>query len=559
MHMPFGFFVKPHVWLSNGWRQGAKSPRQFYGKYQFQGVGRRCWEKGAGVYCVFLPSCAVSSEIYLDGEAQSGLEFAGKTFHVGDKLEGISLNQKYKVSFYNVGMQTEGTLIFMTAKNLPMIYINMRSGSLEKVDSDKEYKESGYIRIVSENGKELYTGGIKKLTGRGNTSWEIPKKSYALELDNAASVFGMRERKRWILTANYYDGSYLRNWLGFRIAKDSGLRGVTDNVFADLYVDGEYRGLYQLTERIESDSGYLMEIDYPERAAEEENVLYLKNGQPIVLHSPKKVVQGQKDILNDYFAQIEETLYASDYICEKTGKPIFDFLDEESFALMYLLEELYMNLDMGVTSQYLYWSGEKDEPLYDGPVWDLDNSMGRSNYSDGELILDQCDLSSNLMARCYARLWGNDKFREDIGRMWEEKVLPSLMSAEGEIDVCIERIYPSIVMDQCRWPEPRSVIMTGADLETNIAYLKEYLEKRRIFLNGVFIEKPQEIYSRREEQAAVLPELKEIKEDTGTGEGHGDLANDRFSIMGYHGEFCISVVLIILSILFLVDHKRNHN
>ena len=173
--------------------------------------------------------------------------------------------------------------------------------------------------------------------------------------------------------------------------------------------------------------------------------------------------------------------------------------------------------------------------------------------------MDQCDLSSNLMARCYARLWGNDKFREDIGRMWEEKVLPSLMSAEGEIDVCIERIYPSIVMDQCRWPEPRSVIMTGADLETNIAYLKEYLEKRRIFLNGVFIEKPQEIYSRREEQAAVLPELKEIKEDTGTGEGHGDLANDRFSIMGYHGEFCISVVLIILSILFLVDHKRNHN
>ena len=288
----------------------------------------KVWEKEPGMYCVFLPSCAALSEIHLEGNPQSCLEFAGKTFHAGDKLEGISLDQEYKVSFYNAGVRTEGVLVFMAAKNLPMIYINMRSGSLEMVDSDKEYKESGYIRVVSANGKELYAGGIKKLTGRGNTSWEVPKKSYAVELDNTASIFGMRERKRWILTANYYDGSYLRNWLGFQIAKASGLRGAVNGVFADLYIDGEYRGLYQLTERIEAEPGYLMEIDYPERALEEENVLYLKNGQPIVLHSPEKVVQGQKDMLEERFVQIEETLSAPNYIYEETGKNIFDFLDK---------------------------------------------------------------------------------------------------------------------------------------------------------------------------------------------------------------------------------------
>ena len=69
-----------------------------------------------------------------------------------------------------------------------------------------------------------------------------------------------------------------------------------------------YWGLYQLTERIEVnknriniDDGYLLEIDYPERAIYEKNVMYLENGQPVVVHNPKKMTDSQYLFLDKWF------------------------------------------------------------------------------------------------------------------------------------------------------------------------------------------------------------------------------------------------------------------
>ena len=78
------------------------------------------------------------------------------------------------------------------------------------------------------------------------------------------------------------------------------------------------------------------------------------------------------DSLKSWFLEMEKALYADDYVNPDTGKEIFEYLDLESFARKYLLEEVFLNMDMGVTSHYLYM--DESGKLYEGPPWDLDNT-----------------------------------------------------------------------------------------------------------------------------------------------------------------------------------------
>lgn len=46
--------------------------------------------------------------------------------------------------------------------------------------------------------------------------------------------------KTWILNANYYDATYIRNKIGFELAKSCGDEYVPDSRLAEIYVNDEY-------------------------------------------------------------------------------------------------------------------------------------------------------------------------------------------------------------------------------------------------------------------------------------------------------------------------------
>ena len=62
----------------------------------------------------------------------------------------------------------------------------------------------------------------------------------------------------------------------------------------------------------------------------------------------------------------------------------------------------------GVTSHYMYMNSGKDSVLHAGPVWDLDNTMGRGFDKRNEFFANCYSLSSNQVSRWYARLCGNE-------------------------------------------------------------------------------------------------------------------------------------------------------
>lgn len=459
----------------------------------------------------------------------------------------------------------------LLSDRIPSLFITTKSGSLSYVESDKENSESGYMTIISEEGDMVYSGQLERIKGRGNTSWDAPKKSYSLKLSSQASLLGMEAAENWILTANYYDGAYIRNALGSWLADQAGLAWAVDSRFADLYVNEEYRGLYQIMERIElkegridAAGGWLLEMDYPERAVYEDNVLYLENGQPVVIHEPANISDAQTEELAAWFDEMKKALYADDYVNPDTGKGIFEYLDLESFAGKYLLEEVLLNMDMGMTSHYMYL--DQNGKLYEGPLWDLDNALGRGNYEEQELLLLQGDPARNQMLRWYIRLCANDIFYEKVLETWEERVYPVLPRLEDEAGQMLEPLRESIQADQERWPGSHSMTMTETDLDYNESYLKAYIGRRTEVLHRAFSENAQETEKRIRERAAQLPE-EAVIETLWEGEGQAGRGTDpengeetgqsgfRDTLLAGHGMISLLFLLLALAVLIAADRR----
>ncbi len=115
---------------------------------------------------------------------------------------------------------------------------------------------------------DIGTGEIK---GRGNYTWTLAKKPYQIKLDGSKPVLGMGAAKTWILLANYADASLMRNKLAYDLGASLGLHGSPDSRWVDLRINGEYRGNYLITEKVEvkknrvelaSPQGILAELDH---------------------------------------------------------------------------------------------------------------------------------------------------------------------------------------------------------------------------------------------------------------------------------------------------------
>lgn len=524
------------------------------------------------LYYAFLPSYTDVGRIRMSIHGGGKVNINGTDIVDGDYLDKFETNQEYSIVLYSPKnkITEQANIQFLVSANLPAVYITTKSGSMEYINSEKGNKESGFITITSENGKEVYSDKMDKLGGRGNTSWEVPKKSYSLETHSNAGLLDMKDAKKWILIANYYDGAIIRNKIGFQLADRAGLLYTPDSRFIDLYINEQYWGLYQLTERIEVNGnriaindGYLMEVDYPERAIYEKNVIYLENGQPIVIHNPKKITESQYLLLDSWYEEMLAALYAEDYVNPDTGKGIFEYLDKESFAKMYLIEEIFEDLDMGVTSHYMYKGKEDESLLYDGPVWDLDNTMGRGFDLRNEFFAINNTLTSNQISRWYARLCGNEEFSQAVFTEWEKRVRPALSEiVDTEIDELIMTLGPSINMDKLCWPGKRSIFMPEASLETNVLFLESYLQERLEFLDTSFSYKKDETISFMKSQANTLPALERIEEfqlpdDTeavSTTQSENGISDFIFS---RHGIILFTLLVIILILLIAADLKRN--
>ena len=458
------------------------------------------------------------------------------TLKNGDHLEGFALDTIYQMCLETEGGEEERfAAMFLQGSEIPAVWLTTASGSMEYILAQKGNFESGYMQVVNADGRTDCMGKADSISGRGNTAWDAEKKSFTIKLGGAENVLGMGAEKTWVLNANYYDGAYVRNQTGFEMAQAGGIAFVPGAQFVELYINGEYMGLYQLMEklkvsknRVDIGNSYLLEIDYSERAEAEEDYIVLSNEQPIVIHAPVKSrdVEGVREFFEGFGRRMEER-----------DVPV-EHIDLSSFVKMFVMEDILQDMDFGYTSHFMYLDLHK-KVLYDGPVWDLDNTMGRGKIREAEPFFGtDYDLPYNNLSRWYSRLCGLEDFRRLAETEYWENFRPALeRMAQGGVREQIQEIRSSIAMDARRFTGERSIFMGDASLEEHVAYLEDYLKSKLAVMDACYQEDGWAIV-----QGAELP-LPEKQESAFAEEGETESG-----MTGYLMRLRFPVILLVMCI-----------
>ena len=199
--------------------------------------------------CVFLNS---KQTLRIEGDDVSG------TFGSGDTLPAFEENAQYTFTVGNQegGEEESGTVVFLYTENVPSMYIDTVSGSMESVDSDKKHEtsEAASYRIYMTDG-EQDSSGMCEIKGRGNSTWSLAKKPYNLNLNAYNSLLGMSSSTKLALIANFWESTQTRQYYAFEAAQRLGLEYTPEQRFVNVYLNGRYHSLCLLTQRINVNGG----------------------------------------------------------------------------------------------------------------------------------------------------------------------------------------------------------------------------------------------------------------------------------------------------------------
>ena len=289
--------------------------------------------------------------------------------------------------------------------NIPIISIKCNQDS---VPFDKKTEITSIVTGLMPDG----TNFIQKPAAvrlRGNWSFTTsPKKSYRIKFDKKQNFFGSpAEAKKWTLIPNYGDKSLIRNQLSFDISERFGMTYTPFHQMVHLWVNGEYKGVYQLCDQVdiregridikemkegdvdgeELTGGYFIEID---AYAKDEEWYFMSNHSiPVTIKSPdisedaeQAAVQRetQQKYIQNHFNKMEAQVYARNYDPQNGYQ---QYLHLPSFLKRHLHQEFVGNPD-ALWSCFMY-KDRGNDTIYTGPVWDHDLAFDNDNRTHNNL------------------------------------------------------------------------------------------------------------------------------------------------------------------------------
>lgn len=478
-------------------------------------------EETAGYF--FLPSCVSHHKIRLGETGESSVRIDGQLYRKGDTFtweeeQRLSIqitDASYESHTYEIG--------FMKSENIPAMFIDTASGSLDYLHEDKENEEPGKICVVQEDGVTAYQDELLRISGRGNSTWGFEKKPYALKLKTDQPLCGLRKSDRWRLLALWNEGSRMGDKIAMDIADELGLSYSTQGTWVDLYLNGEYRGIYLLTESVtvgegrvdiydiensnrqknvsiqegtaeryeedgskgyllengtDVDGGYLIEKDHPKHWEVEANGFRTSRGDLFTINAPQHASKEQVDYIRTYVDEIDSLVQSGD-------PAVWQRLDLASFVGRFLVDEIALEMDAGSTSMYFY-KDRGDEKLYSGPAWDYDNAFGEDSDSDGFFVnYGETIVNNNerlaIAINWYQKLYEMPEMYQCIVEKYAA-ILPFFERLlDSGIDEYADQIRASVAMDEARWESIRGSENDQpryANYDANVNYTKFFIANR---------------------------------------------------------------------------------
>ena len=350
---------------------------------------------------------------------------------------------------------------------LPVMFINTENS--QPITSKEEYVFA-YYYIDNMGNEEFDNVGSEdapqplEIRGRGNYTWsDFDKKPYRLKLDAKTSLLGMKRNKHWALMANaddYLGG--LRNTVGYELSRRLGLGWTPAQQPVEVVLNGDYIGLYMLTEtiRVEPDrvnvtpqadyetspfvvsGGWLVEID---NYQEEEQVRTVEgNGQNIF--STYKSPEHLSDEQRTYLTGLINATNAAIYVSDKSNNSWENYIDPDTLACFYIVQELLDDTESFHGSCFWHKENGNNAKIMFGPVWDFGNAYHRT---PNRFIYDR---------PAFTQTWIGEiakfpHFQEIVLKHWNRFVLFHYDEIDGFIDDFIDQIQQAAMSDAARWPQ----------------------------------------------------------------------------------------------------------
>ena len=408
-----------------------------------------------GVKYLFLPASAdmtqlsltfatepASRKVMLSGN--EGMTYLSDAVDV-TAVAGVDADG-YREITASVGKGQPMTFRVMQASGLPTLYLTSADSAnrgLAYVDGSKNnVVTDAAMALIAANGTSIYNGGLTQLKARGNSTFtNAEKKSYQIKLNTASDLLGNKEQvKTWVLLASYFDATQMHDKMVKDLAAKLGLAYTASCDWVNLYYDGEYRGVYLLSEKNSvgetsvaitdmeqvyeqlnggygtdmttalAENSYGQQYQYTKDLTEPENITggYLielnhdmwdeasgfmtRQGVAFNVKSPEWCGNAAMKYISEYYQAFEDAVYAKDDTGAytgynaSTGKYFYDYVDMDSLVKVFLLQELSLNCDGFISSVYFY--KDADGKMFAGPIWDQDMTFGtgwtKTNAADIE-------------------------------------------------------------------------------------------------------------------------------------------------------------------------------
>lgn len=346
-----------------------------------------------------------------------------------------------EIEFYGHPGEGDDSQLFQLT-NLPLVVVN--TDGMRMMQS-KDDKLNSTVHIISDGGTSLLSKKDTECKGRGNASWNFPKKPMRLKFPKKQTVLpdAPAKCKKWTLINNYGDKSLMRNKIAFHMSRGIGLSYTPYCQFVDLIFNGEYQGCYQLCDQVEVNpgrveitemtpddiegealtGGYFIEIDA--YANQEASWFESLRGIPVTIKSPDddEITPEQSAYIKDYFNKFETAVFTYGFTSETTGYR--KYLNLDSFLQYFIVGELDGNTDYFWS---IYMSKERgEEKFVVGPVWDVD--LGFDNDYRTYPIANKTDfiyrsggsVASDAVKRLADRILIADaKSRERLKYLWSD-------------------------------------------------------------------------------------------------------------------------------------------
>lgn len=423
--------------------------------------------------------------------------------------------------------------VVFQSSNLPIVFIETGNTPIPdepKVDAWMKVVDNGPGQFNQVTDPPNHFDGRIGIELRGSTSnFLSDKKPYSVEIRDEAGedlnfpLLGMPPESDWAFIAPFNDKSLIREALIYNLAREI-MPWAPRCRFVELVLDGEYQGIYMVTEKIKrgknrvniaklkandlsGDSltgGYILKLDKEAGAPNEGWISpfpHVPGAWQITLWQieyPKfgNVQPAQKNYIQQWITEFEAVMQSPEFADPENGYP--KYLNVRSFLDFTLLNEMAKCVDAYRISTF-FWKdrNDRDPHLHAGPIWDFNIAFGNADYCTAHntsgWIIDfnqHCPGDAWIVQFWWQKMWEDSAYRAQLKARWQELRAGPLSNTNifHKLDSLVQTLQAAQVRNFERWPILYDWVWPNVfccgSYDQHVAFLRNWLQARLFWMDG---------------------------------------------------------------------------